>query len=109
MTGTLTSFVEARFTGHHDAPFAQRMHAHHWRVRFHYRRPVTADGRTILAEVRQALTPLHQAGLAETLGMEATNEGIALWLAKTLPHLVPVKIEVWRDEDHLGAILEMNL
>ena len=103
----VTSWVEASFVGWHDAPFAQRLHAHWWRVRLHYRRNPVDDGRKILADLRQALAQLHQQGLADTLGMNATNEGIALWLVTALAPLDPVKIEVWRDADHLGAILEV--
>jgi hypothetical protein len=104
----LTSHAECTFTGWHDAPFAQRMHAHRWRVRLHYAPKDRVDGRQIRAGLQTALSRLVSQGLADTLGMDATNEGIVLWLAGQLKHLEPTKIEAWRDSEGLGATLEIT-
>lgn len=103
----VTSHVRGEFFGWHDKPFGERLHAHFWAVRLHYRADEQTDGRKVKKRLDSLLAEISGRALAEKLGDRATNEGIGCWVANSLADLNVVKVEVWREAECLGATVEV--
>jgi len=100
MSQTLT-FVEGQFCATHCEPYGASKHGHDWWVRAFWNEG--QDYRSYQSVFYKLLENMDHTDLNDLIGRDATNEGVARYLAENMDC---VEVEVWRFEKghRFGAV-----